>query len=100
MRPWLIVALVLLAACGGGDDAAPVEATVTTQDPVVARYCRIMERTDEDYRSGDLVRQGVGEQMRIVNAPDELEGAYASGNVEAVKDWTQRHCGFLPTFDL
>lgn len=116
-RIWLLTVPLLLAACGSDGRKAEqpttttaAAVTTTTEDQFIAAYCRVMERTDVDYRSGDLVRQSRAEQERIQQAPFELQDEYAHWSdaetgipndvIVALQDWTQEHCGFLPTFDL
>lgn len=109
---YLAAALLVLAACGGGDDERAGQATVTTED--FGPYCRLMERTDEAYREADervdpttLSALAEAEARRIREAPDELRDEYSHWGrgapipneaVERIQDWTQEHCGFLPTF--
>lgn len=106
-----MVLAALLAACGGDDGGPAAEATTSTADDTIAAYCRLMERTDEDLREHDgtnptdLAVAVRAEQERIDNAPPELRAdwnTYAAGSAPVavanrLKDWTQKHCGFLPT---
>lgn len=104
------LALTLLAACGGDDGGSAAEASTSTRDDTVADYCRLMERTEEVLQSDEInptqLQAAVrAEQERIENSPPDLEdewATYAAGGApvavaDRIKDWTQEHCGFLPT---
>lgn len=106
--PLLVAALAV--GCAGDDEpqAATSDAETTTEDPAVQEYCRVMERTEDDYRSGDILLRTPAEAERIRSAPPELREEYAEFSTEAgvpsevidrIRDWTEQHCGFLPTFD-
>jgi hypothetical protein len=112
MRLLGVVLVFVLVGCGsdGKPDVAAVtstpEATTTTVD--VSAYCRLMERTELAYSDGDLMEQVQAEADRIAEAPAELEDEYAyfgddepgvpNEVIARIQDWTQRECGFLPTF--
>ncbi|HZW73555.1 MAG TPA: hypothetical protein VFF43_08395 [Caldimonas sp.] len=118
MRARHLVAAVLaagvLGACSSSTHttASSSSSTTTTVSADDAAYCRLMQRTDAVYRSADASVTGTvavarAERERVDNAPGELRAAYAyfaGGSVplsatERIQDWTQQHCGFLPTFN-
>jgi len=110
----VLAAAVLGGACGSSSHASSTSSssTTTTVSADSAAYCRLMRRTDAVYRSADASVTGTvavarAERERVDNAPGELRAAYAyfaGGSVplsatERIQDWTQQHCGFLPTFN-
>lgn len=101
MRRWVVV-LAVLAACGGSHPTATT--STTAKDTESAAYCRLMERTDPDARSGDPAKVVDAYAERVENSPDVLDQAWIDFAYEptsrqgaaVIVDWTQEHCGFLP----
>lgn len=112
----LLCTALLTGACSGSDDDAvstTTTAAVTTTTEDFGAYCRVMQRTEQAYKAAEanidpstLKALSEAEAQRIEEAPPELQDEYGyweDGNiptevVDRVKDWTQEHCGFLPTF--
>lgn len=96
------LALVITGCNGGNESSSP------TTSPGTAAYCRLMERTDVVHRSAGMGDPALlrAKWERVDDAPPELQDEYAEfakgtfphSVTVRIQDWTQEHCGFLPSF--
>ncbi len=95
-RPLVVVAVLLLAACTGGQiDPAKVagaeqraDAAVQATDPVIDAACKAVANLDAGFRdvaaAGTVDAKGIAYEKSIMQVHDELCGSSAPANVADV----------------